>query len=319
MLTNSILTPEEQNSLNQRFLDACNGYKYNDTDNAEVEKLLAEGAKITAVDPEGNTALHIACRYHSHFLVAMLLQKGCNPSQPNDNGKLPFDKIPKMKNESSGRYSWQVYNTMDLILSAEEWSTPHSSSDIFKARYKINSPLQLAFLYGCKKAIKVQLDKRMNIDHVRVCGLPLLVYILNEKVRLWSNDSLFSQDEIIEIALCLIDKLNSINTVNDDKKNPLQLAAIIGSDEVCKKIIEKEPGLLKVIDKQGRTPIWYAAFNGHESIVLSMLEHGSDPIDVDEHTCYFVSQPVITKLKPEILTLMQEARKLQMSTQTNHS
>ena len=55
------------------------------------EYLVLNGAKINAVDADGNTALHLAARYGSTGQVCLLLKHRANHHIPNAEGKKALD------------------------------------------------------------------------------------------------------------------------------------------------------------------------------------------------------------------------------------
>jgi uncharacterized protein len=60
-------------------------------DNKErVEKLLAHGADVSAVDADGDTALHGAAKSGNVEIMRLLLDKGANPNATNRQGGTPL-------------------------------------------------------------------------------------------------------------------------------------------------------------------------------------------------------------------------------------
>jgi uncharacterized protein len=60
-------------------------------DNKErVEKLLAHGADVSAVDADGDTALHGAAKSGNVEILRLLLDKGANPNATNRQGGTPL-------------------------------------------------------------------------------------------------------------------------------------------------------------------------------------------------------------------------------------
>lgn len=53
---------------------------------AGVERLLAEGAPVGSLGPDGRSALHMACARGERAVVAALLQGGADPNQPTAGG-----------------------------------------------------------------------------------------------------------------------------------------------------------------------------------------------------------------------------------------
>ncbi|MBI1215158.1 MAG: hypothetical protein GC185_04980 [Alphaproteobacteria bacterium] len=59
--------------------------------------------------------------------------------------------------------------------------------------------------------------------------------------------------------------------------SPLLLAAQKGNLEICEKLVEKDPALLTLRDRDGNTPLHKAAESGHEEVAAFLLHKGVDP------------------------------------------
>lgn len=79
---------------------ACVGLVLRDSDNPPenrdldrleiIEYLAAHGADVDAQANDGETALHIAAKYHPIF-IKLLLRSGADPTVETDGGMLPID------------------------------------------------------------------------------------------------------------------------------------------------------------------------------------------------------------------------------------
>lgn len=56
-----------------------------------VKLLIGKGAKVAALDSEGNTALHKAAMFDAAAAVKVLLAAGANPKKKNGEGKTPYE------------------------------------------------------------------------------------------------------------------------------------------------------------------------------------------------------------------------------------
>lgn len=79
----------DANSRGLNGRPALSAYVWRD-DKARVEKLLARGADVNAVDNDGDTALHGAAQSGNVEIVRLLLDKGANPNAKNKVGGTPL-------------------------------------------------------------------------------------------------------------------------------------------------------------------------------------------------------------------------------------
>jgi ankyrin repeat protein len=66
-----------------------------ETQQATIDLLLANGANINEIDKHGNTILHYAYEQNASKIIKFLIEKGASVSIPNKNGKIPSDLAPK--------------------------------------------------------------------------------------------------------------------------------------------------------------------------------------------------------------------------------
>lgn len=65
------------------------------------------------------------------------------------------------------------------------------------------------------------------------------------------------------------------NPEDDQDMTPLSYASKKGQIPIVELLLRNSPILLDLVNKKGKSPLWYAAFGGHEEIVLKLLKKGA--------------------------------------------
>jgi len=73
-------------------------------DKERVEKLLAHGADVSAVDADGDTALHGAAKSGNVEIMRLLLDKGANPNSTNRQGGTPLMWVAVFGHDEAARF-----------------------------------------------------------------------------------------------------------------------------------------------------------------------------------------------------------------------
>jgi ankyrin repeat protein len=88
-----------------------------------IEYLVGlDPSSLDAVDRDGNTALHYACRGTKHHTIAMLVKKydAVSVSRRNAEGKLPIEVLWEMEEEESFFYFEESDESIDLLRESNE-------------------------------------------------------------------------------------------------------------------------------------------------------------------------------------------------------
>ncbi|KAL7274607.1 hypothetical protein RUND412_002487 [Rhizina undulata] len=75
-----------------------------------------------------------------------------------------------------------------------------------------------------------------------------------------------------------------INSRNEDGRTPLWIAAYEGHEAILKLFLEKEGVDINCRNKNGRTPLFVAAFKGHKAAVKLLLEN--EVVDINSEDDY---------------------------------
>ena len=87
--------------------------------------------------------------------------------------------------------------------------------------------------------------------------------------------SFLGVEESVESLLASI----MVDSEDSYRRTPLSYAAENGHEAVVKLLLEKGAEL-EPKDKDGRTPLWWAARSGHEAVVKRLLEKGAEKIPI---------------------------------------
>uniref|UniRef100_L2FBA5 Nacht and ankyrin domain protein n=1 Tax=Colletotrichum fructicola (strain Nara gc5) TaxID=1213859 RepID=L2FBA5_COLFN len=252
--------------------------------NVEIVKLLlANGASISITDKKGQTPLHKAISGGSvqvvrlllengagspvtttkekrmHLLqkasskghveiVRLLLEKGFNASVENEKGRTPL-------------YIASCYGQAEVVTLLLEKG--FSTSTANKRGW---TPLFAASSYGHVKVVKLLLDSGADTSLVTEYG--------------WTPLHAASSTGKIEIVNLLLERKADISRATDRGLEPLHIASFYGFANIVSRLLDT--GEVLPDDKNvryGQTPLYYAAGEGHESLVKLLLE---DPrVNVD--------------------------------------
>ena len=145
-----------------------------------VSKLLELGADVSAVDLEGNSALHNACKNNISNIIAELISHGADLNQRNNEGKTPFMRIAQQGHPETVRSLLELgadVNVMDLYgNTALHFACGKgdflkivdilltNGADINHRGDQGYTPLMVASQQGCLQAVIKLLDLGSEVD-----------------------------------------------------------------------------------------------------------------------------------------------------------
>jgi ankyrin repeat protein len=204
---------------------------------AAVELLLANGADVSVVDREGNTALHMASFLGRTNIVVALLRGGANPDQRNHLGFSSFDNVAITWSAGLEDY----YRHIETVL---------------------NTRLDLERIRA----------ERPRILRLLVSEVPIPSGVA-PPVSLW-RAAMTGNTAAVQQHLRAGTDINAKEDFGGS--TPLILAAIFGQAEIVKILIDAGAEL-DLRNSSGGTALHQACFFGRPEIVELILNSGADP------------------------------------------
>jgi ankyrin repeat protein len=177
-------------------------------DETEVVKLLLDkGANINQQDNNGKTALHIAAQYGETKVVELLLDRNANIDQQDNNGKTALH-IAAECGETE---------VVKLLLDR--------NANIDQPDNNGKTALHIAAECGETEVVKLLLDRNANIDQPDNNGKTAL-HIAAQ----------YGETEVVKL---LLDRGADINQQDNNGKTARHIAAQYGETEVAKLLLDK--------------------------------------------------------------------------------
>uniref|UniRef100_A0A7E4VBG3 Ion_trans domain-containing protein n=1 Tax=Panagrellus redivivus TaxID=6233 RepID=A0A7E4VBG3_PANRE len=248
-----------------------------------IDKLLAHGADLKAMNKERQTALHIAAKFANEETVRKLIDKkmDCARASGADN-KLPIHYAAQRKSQRAG-----------AIVQALLRALPSSRLAIDK---KGNMPVHLAIKADNHSVVKALLghDCEQQIHTPNIEGdvplilaagknFPMLRLILEfggaSDVNRQNKAGRTALHEVAEVGdiqmLKLMYKLRAdANVMDKDEKTPLHVAAENGQTAIVEALIDKFKSNIRARTRDGSTLLHIAALSGHADTALAFLKRG---------------------------------------------
>jgi cytohesin len=237
-----------------------------------VALLLDRGVDINSAQSDGWTALHYSARVGTNDIAELLISKGADVNAKTVRGETPAH-LAVVQNRR---------DTVKLLISkGAEVSTIQLAAylgDLAKVKSFIEkgvsvntqdgywpTPLQAAAATGQREVAEFLISEGalVNAEAVALGGTTALHYA-----------ALGGSKEVVEL---LISKGAVIDARDKNALKALPLAAMAGSTDIVKRInYLRYAREVNAKDKDGWTPLHYAARSGQKDVVLLLIDHGAD-------------------------------------------
>jgi ankyrin repeat protein len=216
-------------------------------DAAAVERLLAQGANVSATDEYRDTALHLAAGRGDVKIAGMLLAKGASLSAQDSGGNTSLHIAA-----ANGKV-----DVMKLLIAA-------GAEVDARTQTGRSTPLHSAALAGEAEAVKLLLASGADPnakDAMKIGDTPLHYAAMKGHER---------------AVAALLDKGAQVNGGDTSGLTPLHYAAHDGYTSVVILLLARGADV-NVRDRGGDTPLMMAAMCGREKTADILLAHGADP------------------------------------------
>lgn len=258
----------------------------------KVKQILANTPKALDKPNQGNlyTPLHWAVNYGKPNVVDYLLDQGANVNAKTSYKYTPlhlaamggnkqiitalFDKKPEVNAKDNNGFTPIMYavsnnNSMNLI---NLWIEAGADLDV-KNRQK-QSLLHLACNYGRSDLAKALIEKGMPFDEADQYGNTPLMTAASR-----------NQSDTVKL---LLDKGANVNVVASNNQFTLLHMICQSSALDCFKLVIDKIDSVDTKNNQGQTPLMLAAYARQPEMVTALLEKGADP-DTTSQNVYLAS------------------------------
>jgi cytohesin len=263
-----------------------------------IRQLLSSGADIQAQDKNGQIALHLAAQSDSFKAIQQLLIYGANIQAQDKNSQTAlhvaaqsdsFEAIQELLSSGADIQAQDKNGQTALHIAAQSDSFEairqllSSGADIQAQDKNGQTALHVAVQSGSLNAIQQLLDHSADIQAQDKDGQTALHIAaqsgLFKAIQKLLNYDTRTQTETREDGTVLYkvetgnNENGQINSVDNDGKTPLHLAAQAGHESVVRLLVRiGRVGSANLADNTGKTPLHLAAEAGYKPIIQLLLE-----------------------------------------------
>ncbi|KAH7153752.1 ankyrin repeat-containing domain protein [Fusarium sp. MPI-SDFR-AT-0072] len=260
---------------------------------AVVRLLLDRGAYSEAADKEDRTPLSWAAAKGHEVVVRLLLDRGANADAVDNEGQTPLSYAAVKGHEvvvglllDRGVYT----NAADkegrtsLLLAAENGHEAVVRLLLDRGAHSEAADKEgrtpLSWAAAC--TTRIDLGSRVwYIDYhpnhaLRDYRMQLMLLEQSNKARLMR--ARLGHEAVVEL---LLDRGANADAVDKEGRTPLSWAAAKGQEAVVRLLLDRGANA-DAVDKEGRTPLSWAAAKGQEAVVRLLLDRGANADAVDK-------------------------------------
>ncbi|MGL5029329.1 MAG: ankyrin repeat domain-containing protein [Wolbachia pipientis] len=298
-----------QLDLDKKLLAVANGDDLN-----RVKALVSQGASLEAKDNSNNTPLHSACNNGHVKVVEYLTKEGASLKAKNKDGEAPLHAAVQhdstlevvefiLNRDLSGINDITNDGRTPLHL-AIQGNKPNTVELLLRKGASIavkdkngKTPLDLAkqedytSIVEMIEEVQIALDEKL-LTAVQNGNLNKVKDLTNQNANVNTRDK-YSWTPLhwaaykghLEVAEFLVKKGADINAASENLygSRPIHIAIENNNKNIIEFLLSKEVGVNDT-DKQGYTPLHYAAWRGRLEVAKFLIEKGADINAADTST-----------------------------------
>ena len=246
-----------------------------------VQTLVNDSSFLNQQVTDGATALHMACYLGHYHLVEYLISKGSDPRITDGEGRLPIHWATHPSNPKSiqciaGRYARMVNATDDANMTPLMWAAFHDQISCVSLLLSLGAEVEEKDIEG-KTALHWAVHPGSSKCLRRLLRLEATFF--KDHLGKTILHQAAEKGSISSLKAVLAVRSDSVADTDKQGRTPLHWAAVCDQVEACKYLIDRGADSSQT-DNNDKTPLDYALMKGHNYTVALFTCHETSVFDL---------------------------------------